>query len=176
MAGTAFFRHSIPYEVFYGVHFLFLAMYAIAVGEYVVRDDSTFSSPSICTSHRCFHYNNNYSTYDWRWSEEREERQEPNVQVVRCPPHILSLWLCNDVVQPEVRVHGVSIFIFNYWKLNWLLTCSSSLILCLCVTPLPSHRFKTRVTSFTTVEGHEGSKMLILKMKRPSLFMFQPGQ
>lgn len=49
-------------------------------------------------------------------------------------------------------------------------------ILCLCATPLPSHRFKTRVTSFTTVEGHEGSKMLILKMKRPSLFMFQPGQ
>eukprot|EP00984_Skeletonema_dohrnii_P017190 scaffold7773_cov88-Skeletonema_dohrnii-CCMP3373.AAC.1 len=31
MAGTAFFRHSIPYEVFYGVHFLFLAMYAVAV-------------------------------------------------------------------------------------------------------------------------------------------------
>ncbi len=36
MAGTAFFRHSIPYELFYGVHFLFFAMYALAIGEYDV--------------------------------------------------------------------------------------------------------------------------------------------
>lgn len=35
MAYTAFFRHSIPYELFYGVHFLFFAMYALAIGEYV---------------------------------------------------------------------------------------------------------------------------------------------
>ncbi len=34
MAGTAFFRHSVPYELFYGIHFLFLAMHAIAVGKY----------------------------------------------------------------------------------------------------------------------------------------------
>eukprot|EP00985_Skeletonema_marinoi_P000624 scaffold224_cov108-Skeletonema_marinoi.AAC.22 len=64
MAGTAFFRHSIPYEVFYGVHFLFLAMYAIAVGEYVVHDDSTFSSPSFRVSHRHRYFYYNYSTYD----------------------------------------------------------------------------------------------------------------
>ena len=52
MAGTAFFRHSIPYEVFYAVHFLFLAVYAIAVGEYVVvvHDGSTFSPPSFYVS------------------------------------------------------------------------------------------------------------------------------
>lgn len=32
MAGTAYFRHSIPYELFYGVHFLFFfAMYVLAI-------------------------------------------------------------------------------------------------------------------------------------------------
>ncbi len=52
MAGTALFRHSIPYELFYAVHFLVLAVYAIAVGEYavVVHDNSTFSSPSLYVS------------------------------------------------------------------------------------------------------------------------------
>lgn len=31
MASTAYFRNTIPYELFYGVHFLFLAMYSLAI-------------------------------------------------------------------------------------------------------------------------------------------------
>lgn len=32
------------------------------------------------------------------------------------------------------------------------------------------------MTSFTAVEGHDGSRFVILKMKRPTLFIFKPGQ
>ena len=39
-----------------------------------------------------------------------------------------------------------------------------------------NHRFTTRIKSFVSVEGHEGSKMVILRIKRPTLFNFQPGQ
>lgn len=39
-----------------------------------------------------------------------------------------------------------------------------------------NQRFKTKVSEFTAVEGHDGSKMVILKMERPTLFMFEPGQ
>ena len=39
-----------------------------------------------------------------------------------------------------------------------------------------NQRFAPRVTEFTAIEDQEGSKMVILKMKRPTLFIFQPGQ
>lgn len=37
-------------------------------------------------------------------------------------------------------------------------------------------RFEPTVTEFTAIEDHEGSKMIILKMNRPTLFIFKPGQ
>ena len=39
-----------------------------------------------------------------------------------------------------------------------------------------NQRFETKVTEFTAVEGYDGSKMIILKMLRPTLFRFKPGQ
>ena len=32
------------------------------------------------------------------------------------------------------------------------------------------------MTSFIAVKGHDGSRFVILKMKRPTLFVFKPGQ
>eukprot|EP00984_Skeletonema_dohrnii_P017189 scaffold7772_cov128-Skeletonema_dohrnii-CCMP3373.AAC.1 len=108
MAGTAFFRHSIPYELFYGVHFLFLALYAVAVAH----------------------------TFDIAQRSGKKDRS----QTVKWFAAPLIYYLCD-------------------YATMWF-----------------NQRFKTRVTSFTTVEGtKDRSKMLILKMKRPPLFMFQPG-
>lgn len=52
------------------------------------------SPPNSNVSYHWFHC----STYAWYGSEEREEGEKSNLQVVRCSPRILSLWLCNDVV------------------------------------------------------------------------------
>ena len=54
MAGTAFFRHSIPYELFYGVHFLFFAMYALAIGEHTLVIFYLFLAFSTDVSHISF--------------------------------------------------------------------------------------------------------------------------
>ena len=39
-----------------------------------------------------------------------------------------------------------------------------------------NQRFAPRVTEFTAIEDQEGSNMVMLKMKHPTLFIFHPGQ
>jgi predicted ferric reductase len=39
-----------------------------------------------------------------------------------------------------------------------------------------NHKFQTRLVSSSTVTGSNGSKMIILKVRRPVLFNFRPGQ
>lgn len=39
-----------------------------------------------------------------------------------------------------------------------------------------NHRYKTRLHSAKTVEGKDGSRMLLIKIRRPALFQFKPGQ
>ena len=39
-----------------------------------------------------------------------------------------------------------------------------------------NHKYKTRLLASTTLEGSNGSKMMILKLRRPILFRFKPGQ
>ena len=39
-----------------------------------------------------------------------------------------------------------------------------------------NQRFQTEVTSFVAMKGSGGSRMGLLKLKRPTLFRFKPGQ
>ena len=41
---------------------------------------------------------------------------------------------------------------------------------------LLNHTYKTRVVSASCVLGSDGSRMLFIKMKKPILFQFKPGQ
>jgi predicted ferric reductase len=108
MASTAFFRHSIPYEVFYAVHFLFLVMYSLAIAH----------------------------TLDVAQRSGKKDRS----QTFKWFAAPLVFYLCD----------------YAMMYLN--------------------QRFNTKVISFTAVEGHEGSRMVILKLRKPTLFIFQSGQ
>ena len=39
-----------------------------------------------------------------------------------------------------------------------------------------NHKYKTRILSSKSVEGSDGSRMLLVKIRRPTLFQFMPGQ
>lgn len=39
-----------------------------------------------------------------------------------------------------------------------------------------NHKYRTRLVSSSTVSGSDGSKMMILTLRRPALFRFKPGQ
>mmetsp|Transcript_41778 Transcript_41778/g.87688 ORF Transcript_41778/g.87688 Transcript_41778/m.87688 type:complete len:516 (-) Transcript_41778:72-1619(-) len=110
MAGTAYFRHSIPYEMFYTVHFLFIAMYSLAIAHTLDIDQRSGKK-------------SRSQTFKW----------------FAVP---LVYYLCDYAMMYFVQ------------------------------------RFETRATSYTAVEGRGacGTRMIMLKVKRPTLFAFQPGQ
>jgi ferredoxin-NADP reductase len=108
IAGTSYFRHQIPYEIFYAVHHVIFLMYIIVVIH-------TFDM-----SQRKGHHSRS-QTFKWFSST-------------------LLYYLCD-----RAAMH-----------LN--------------------HKYQTRLVSSSAVTGSNGSRMLIIKVKRPVLFNFKPGQ
>jgi hypothetical protein len=39
-----------------------------------------------------------------------------------------------------------------------------------------NHKYRTRISSASAVEGSDGSRMLLIKIQRPDIFQFKPGQ
>ena len=108
MAGTGYYRHQIPYKLFYRVHILFLVVYSLTI---VHTFDIAQGSGNKAR----------YQTYKW-------------------------------VIVPLL-------YYFCDVMMMWF-----------------NRRFTTQVTSFVSVLGHEGSKMIILRIEKPILFNYQPGQ
>jgi hypothetical protein len=108
ITGTSYFRHQIPYEIFYAVHHVVFLMYIICVIH-------TFDM-----SQRKGHHSRS-QTFKWFSST-------------------LLYYLCD-----RAAMH-----------LN--------------------HKYQTRLVSSSAVTGSNGSRMLIIKVKRPVLFNFKPGQ
>lgn len=108
MALAAAFRYSIPYELFYAIHILFLAMYAIVIAHTIDVNQRSGKK-------------NRSQTFKW----------------FALP---LLYYMCD----------------YAMMRIN--------------------QRFVTQVVSFTAAEGGQGSRMIILKLRRPTLFFFQPGQ
>jgi ferredoxin-NADP reductase len=108
IAGTSYFRHKIPYEIFYAVHHVIFLMYIIVVIH-------TFDM-----SQRKGHHSRS-QTFKWFSST-------------------LLYYLCD-----RAAMH-----------LN--------------------HKYQTRLVSSSAVTGSNGSRMLIIKVKRPVLLNFKPGQ
>jgi len=108
IAGTAYFRFKIPYELFYAVHFLMLVMYSIAIAHTI-----------------------------------------------------------DNVQRSGMRERSQNF--------RWF---SASLLFYFCDYAIMyiNQRYLTNVISYIAVEGGGGSRMTILKLRRPELFSFQPGQ
>ena len=109
LLGTSYFRHRIPYEIFYGVHHLVFIMYAITIAH--TLDDKQRTGES-----------QRSQTFKWFSAT-------------------LVYYMCDRAAM----------------YLN--------------------NRYTTRLVSSTTIEGSSnGSRMIILRLKRPALFTFKPGQ
>lgn len=106
--GTSYFRHKIPYEIFYAVHHLVFIFYAITIAH--TLDDKHRSGEQ-----------NRSQTFKWFSAT-------------------LVYYLCDRAAM----------------YLN--------------------HRYKARLVSSSTIEGSSGCKMIILRLRRPELFCFKPGQ
>lgn len=105
---TSYFRHRIPYEVFYIIHHLVFIMYAVTIAH--TLDDV----------HR------------------RGDRSRS--QAFKWFSSTLLLYICD-----RAAMHI-------------------------------NHRYRTRIVSASTVVGSDGSRMIMLKVRRPILFHFKPGQ
>lgn len=108
IGGTSYFRYKIPYELFYAIHHLVFAMYAITIA---------------------------HTMDDVQRNNGRERSQ----------------------------------------TFKWF---SASLLYYLCDRAAMhiNHKYTSRLSSASTVKAANGSKMIILKIERPSLFQFKPGQ
>jgi hypothetical protein len=108
IAGTSYFRHQIPYEIFYAVHHIIFLMYIIVV----------------------------VHTFDMA----QRKGQHSRSQTFKWFSSTLLYYLCD-----RAAMH-----------LN--------------------HKYQTRLVSSSAVTGTNGSRMLIIKLKRPVLFNSKPGQ
>eukprot|EP00339_Tiarina_fusa_P005595 CAMPEP_0117040420 /NCGR_PEP_ID=MMETSP0472-20121206/28285_1 /TAXON_ID=693140 ORGANISM="Tiarina fusus, Strain LIS" /NCGR_SAMPLE_ID=MMETSP0472 /ASSEMBLY_ACC=CAM_ASM_000603 /LENGTH=281 /DNA_ID=CAMNT_0004751141 /DNA_START=148 /DNA_END=989 /DNA_ORIENTATION=- len=108
IGGTSYFRHKIPYEIFYGIHHLVFIMYFVTIAH----------------------------TLDIEQRSGMKERS----QTFKWFSSTLLYYFCD-----RAAMH-----------LN--------------------HRYDTRLLASSTVSGSSGSKMIILKLDRPVLLAFKPGQ
>jgi predicted ferric reductase len=108
IGGTSYWRHKIPYELFYAIHHLVFIMYFVTIAH----------------------------TLDMEQRRGIKERS----QTFKWFSSTLLFYLCD-----RAAMH-----------LN--------------------HRYKTRLLGSSIVSGTDGSKMVILKLSRPALFRFKPGQ
>jgi predicted ferric reductase len=108
IGGTSYFRHKIPYELFYGIHHLVFIMYFITIAH----------------------------TLDVQQRTGMKERS----QTFKWFSSTLLFYFCD-----RAAMH-----------LN--------------------HKYQTRLLGSSVVTGSTGSKMVILKLSRPVLFRFKPGQ
>lgn len=108
IAGTSYFRHKIPYELFYAIHHLVFIMYAITIAH-------TFDIQQ--------RHNNTERSQTFKWFS--------------AP---LLYYICD-----RTAMH-----------LN--------------------QKFQARLTSCSSILGSNGSRMILLKMRRPALFRFRVGQ
>jgi predicted ferric reductase len=108
IAGTSYFRHKIPYEIFYAIHHIILLLYIAVV----------------------------IHTFD----KVQRKGQHSRSQTFKWFSSTLLYYICD-----RAAMH-----------LN--------------------HKYQTRLVSSSAVTGSKGSRMLILKVKRPVLFNFKPGQ
>jgi predicted ferric reductase len=108
MGGTSYFRHRIPYEIFYVVHHLFFALYIITI----------------------------VHTIDMAQRKGLQQRS----QTFKWFSSTLLYYVCD-----RAAMHM-------------------------------NHKYMARLVSSSAVTGSDGSKMIILKLRRPSLFRFKPGQ
>ena len=106
--GTSYFRHKIPYEVFYAVHHLVFIMYFVTI----------------------------LHTFDNLQREGVKKRS----QTFKWFSSTLLFYFCD-----RAAMHI-------------------------------NHRYKARLVGSSLVTGNNGSKMIILKISRPVLFRFKPGQ
>lgn len=106
--GTSYFRHKIPYELFYAVHHLVFIFYAITIAH----------------------------TLD----DKQRNGEAQRAQTFKWFSATLVYYLCDRAAM----------------YLN--------------------HRYKARLVSSSTIEGSTGCKMIILRLRRPELFRFKPGQ
>jgi predicted ferric reductase len=104
---TSYFRHSIPYEIFYAIHHAVFIMYFVTIAHTLDVEARTGKERS--------------QTFKWFTST-------------------LLFYFCD-----RAAMH-----------LN--------------------HKYSTKVTGSATVSGTNGSRMIILKLKKPILFRFSPGQ
>lgn len=104
---TSYFRHSIPYEIFYAIHHVVFIMYFVTIAHTLDIEARKGTERS--------------QTFKWFTST-------------------LLFYFCD-----RAAMH-----------LN--------------------HKYNTKVTGSATVSGTNGSRMIILKLKKPVLFSFSPGQ
>ena len=108
IGGTSYFRHRIPYELFYSIHHLVFVLYAITIAH-------TFDS-----------------------AQRNNERNRS--QTFKWFSATLLYYICD-----RAAMH-----------LN--------------------HKYRARLVASSAVTGNNGSRMIILKLQRPALFQFKPGQ
>ena len=108
IGGTSYFRHRMPYELFYAIHHLVFIMYFVTIAHTLDR-------------------------------EQRQGNKERS-QTFKWFSSTLLYYFCD-----RAAMH-----------LN--------------------HRYEARLLGSSTVSGSNGSKMVILKLKRPVLMTFKPGQ
>mmetsp|Transcript_30987 Transcript_30987/g.74540 ORF Transcript_30987/g.74540 Transcript_30987/m.74540 type:complete len:837 (-) Transcript_30987:1632-4142(-) len=104
---TSYFRHSIPYEIFYAIHHAVFIMYFVTIAHTLDVEARTGKERS--------------QTFKWFTST-------------------LLFYFCD-----RAAMH-----------LN--------------------HKYQTKITGSSTVAGTNGSRMIILILKKPTLFHFKPGQ
>jgi predicted ferric reductase len=108
IGGTSYFRHRIPYEIFYVVHHLVFALYILTVAH----------------------------TFDMAARKNTAKRS----QTFKWFSSTLLYYVCD-----RAAMHM-------------------------------NHKYMARLVSSSAVTGSNGSKMIILKLRRPALFRFKPGQ
>lgn len=108
IGGTSFFRHKIPYEVFYGIHHLVFVMYFVTIAHTLDKEQRSGAKERS-------------QTFQWFSST-------------------LLFYFCDRAAM----------------YLN--------------------HRYDSRLLASSVVRGTNGSKLVILKISRPVLFDFKPGQ
>ena len=108
VGGTSYFRHHIPYEIFYAIHHLVFIMYAITVAhtfDNVQRNDERERS----------------QTFKWFTAS-------------------ILYYVCDRAIM----------------KMN--------------------HQYRARLINAAPVVSSDGCKMIVLRIERPALFTFRPGQ
>jgi predicted ferric reductase len=108
IGGTSFFRHKIPYELFYGIHHLVFIMYFITIAHTIDVQERT---------------GNKQRSQTFRWFSST-----------------LAFYFCDRAAM-----------YLNHW-------------------------YETRLLGASVVTSSSGSKMVLLKLSRPALFRFKPGQ